>query len=152
MTLRFRLGKIPVSIAPFFFLTAAFLNYNLAPEKLALWVFLVLASILVHELGHATAVLAFGLAPRIDVHGLGGTTSWSGRVKLSHGKRIIISLAGPAMGFLAWAVMYALRTLDVPPHTPLGDFTYRTLTFVNLGWGIFNLLPMLPLDGGSVLL
>jgi Zn-dependent protease len=150
--LRFRLGRIPVSIAPWFFFTAAFLNFDLAPQKLALWVLLVLASILVHELGHATAVLVFGLEPRIDVHGLGGTTSWSGGAKLSHGKRIIISLAGPAMGFLAWAAVLALRQLGVLPHTPLGDFTYSALSFVNLGWGVFNLLPMLPLDGGSVLL
>jgi Zn-dependent protease len=152
MTLRFRIGKIPVSIAPWFFLTAVFLNYNLAPHKLALWTAIVLVSILVHELGHATAVLAFGLEPRIDVHGLGGTTSWGGRGSVSHGKRIIISLAGPAMGFVAWAAVRALRLLGTLPHTALGDFTYASLTWVNLGWGVFNLLPILPLDGGNVLL
>jgi stage IV sporulation protein FB len=152
MTLRFRLGKIPVTIAPLFFVTALFLNYELTPTKLALWTVIVLASILVHELGHATAVLAFGLQPRIDVHGLGGTTSWGGGATLAHGKRIVISLAGPAMGFAAWAAVRALRGLGLLPHTPLGDFTYDSLCFVNLGWGVFNLLPMLPLDGGNVLL
>jgi len=152
MTLRFRLGRIPVSIVPWFFVTAAFLNYNLAPQKLALWVAIVLASILVHELGHAAAVLAFGLEPRIDVHGLGGTTTWSGGRGLSHGKRMIISLAGPVMGFVAWIFVYTLRTLGGLPQTPLGEFIYGTLTFVNLGWGVFNLLPVLPLDGGNVLL
>jgi Zn-dependent protease len=152
MTLRFRLGKVPVTIAPLFFVTAVFLNTNLSLQKLALWVVIVLGSILVHELGHATAVLAFGLQPRIDVHGLGGTTSWSGGASLSHGKRIIISLAGPAMGFAAWAGIRAIRPLGVFPDTPLGNFTYNELCFVNLYWGLFNLLPMLPLDGGNVLL
>ena len=137
------------------FLTAVFLNYNLPSHKLALWIAIVLVSILVHELGHATAVLAFGLQPRVDVHGLGGTTSWSNgskRASLSHGKRIIISLAGPAMGFVAWGAVYALRLLGILPYTPLGDFAYASLVWINRGWGIFNLLPVLPLDGGNVLL
>jgi Zn-dependent protease len=152
MTVRFRIGRIPVSIAPWFFVTAVFLNYGLAPQELALWVVIVLASIVVHELGHAAAVLAFGLEPRIDVHGLGGTTTWGGGGTLSHGKRIVISLAGPVMGFAAWGVVHALQTVGVFPHTPLGAFTYGALSEVNLRWGAFNLLPMLPLDGGNVLL
>jgi stage IV sporulation protein FB len=154
MTLRFRLGKIPVRILPWFFVTTVFINSGLIEtdaRELALWTAIVLASILVHELGHAMAVLAFGLQPRIDVHGLGGTTSWSGGSNLSNGKRIVISLAGPAMGFIAWALVVGLRSLQVVPHTVLGDFVYQSLTYVNLGWGIFNLLPILPLDGGSVM-
>ncbi|MDP9001146.1 MAG: site-2 protease family protein, partial [Myxococcota bacterium] len=126
--------------------------YQLSPGRLALWTGIVLASVLVHELGHATAVLAFGMQPRIDVHGLGGTTSWSGGgVGLSHGKRIVISLAGPTMGFVAWAMVFALRSLHVFPSTPLADFVYESLVLVNVVWGVFNLLPVLPLDGGNVL-
>lgn len=151
MNLSFRLGNIPVRILPWFFLTTLFISYQLSPGKLALWTVIVLASVLVHELGHATAVLAFGLQPRIDVHGLGGTTSWTGGVALSHGKRIVISLAGPAMGFGAWAVVFALRSLHVLPSTPLVDFVYDSLVLVNVVWGVFNLLPVLPLDGGNVL-
>jgi Zn-dependent protease len=151
MTLRFRLGKIPVRILPWFFVTTIFINYGLTPTELALWTAIVLASVLVHELGHASAVLAFGLEPQIEVHGLGGTTSWTGGARLSHGKRIAISLAGPAMGFAAFGLVVALRRLQLLPTGPLGDFVYDSLRFVNLGWGAFNLLPMLPLDGGNVM-
>jgi Zn-dependent protease len=154
MTLRFRLGKIPVVILPWFFVTTVFINAGLVQadvRQLALWTVIVLASVLVHELGHASAVLAFGLQPRIDLHGLGGTTSWSGGERLSSGKRIVISLAGPAMGFVAAALVFGLRSLRIVPETPLGAFVFSNLFYVNFQWGLFNLLPMLPLDGGNVM-
>jgi Zn-dependent protease len=151
MTFRFRLGKIPVSVQPWFFATTLLLNSSLSLDRLLLWTGIVFGSVLVHELGHATAVVAFGLEPRIDVHGLGGTTSWTGGSGLSHAKRIVISLAGPAMGFVAGALVVALRHSPVWPHTPSGDFLYGNLIFANFGWGVFNLLPVLPLDGGNVL-
>src|SRR6266480_620253 len=118
MTLRFRLGKIPVSVHPWFFATTLFLNYGLPLYGLVLWTAVVLVSVLVHELGHAGAVVAFGLNPQIDLHGLGGTTSWPGGSSLSYGKRIVISLAGPAMGFVAGGVAVALWKSGVLPHTP----------------------------------
>ena len=34
----------------------------------------------------------------------------------------------------------------------LFTIAYRDLIWVNIGWGVFNLLPILPLDGGHVLL
>jgi Zn-dependent protease len=154
MTLRFRLGKIPVRILPWFFLTTVFINVGLAqsdPRKLALWTVIVLASVLVHELGHAVAVLAFGLQPRIDLHSLGGTTSWAGGKTLSPVKHIVVSLAGPAMGFVAYGLVVALQSLRLFPDTDLGGFVYGSLVYVNFRWGVFNLLPMMPLDGGSVM-
>jgi Zn-dependent protease len=151
MTFRFRLGKIPVSIHAWFFATTIFLSFGLPLYQLVLWTAIVFGSVLVHELGHAAAVVAFGLVPRIDVHGLGGTTSWTGGSRLSHGKRIVISLAGPAMGFVAGGLVVALRQSTLFPNTPVGAFVYEKLTWTNFGWGLFNLLPMLPLDGGNVM-
>jgi Zn-dependent protease len=107
--------------------------------------------VLLHELGHATMGLAFGLSPSIELHTMGGTTSWSGGPALSTAKRIAISLAGPFAGFgVAALVRYAIGPGVFPP-TPLGAFIYDNLLFVNFGWGVLNLLPMLPLDGGSVM-
>src|SRR5258708_40246213 len=90
MTLLFRLGKIPVRILPWFFVTTLFINVGLVEidaRKLALWMVLVLASVLVHELGHAIAGLAFALQPRIDLHGLGGAPSWTGGERLASAQR-----------------------------------------------------------------
>lgn len=152
MNLSFRLGKIPVRIQPSFFLLAVLFGLIGTDLRiLVAWVAIVLVSVLLHELGHATMGLAFGLSPSIELHTMGGTTSWSGGPPLSAVKRIAISLAGPFAGFgVAAIVRYALGPGLFPP-TPLGAFIYDNLLFVNFGWGVLNLLPMLPLDGGSVM-
>ncbi|HEY3817053.1 MAG TPA: hypothetical protein VGL81_07780 [Polyangiaceae bacterium] len=152
MTLSFRLGKIPVRIQPSFFLIAVLFGlFGTDLRILVAWVAIVLVSVMLHELGHAAMGLAFGLSPSIDLHGMGGTTSWSGGAALSTAKRVAISLAGPFAGFgVAAIVRYAVGPGVFPP-TPLGAFIYDNLLFVNFGWGVLNLLPMLPLDGGSVM-
>src|SRR5262249_47608723 len=110
-------------------------------------------SVMLHELGHAAAGLAFGLEPRIELHTMGGTTSWSTPRALSTAKRVTISLAGPFAGFLfgalVWLVVRALGPGVLPRFQ--NDFVRDTLLNVNFGWGLLNLLPMLPLDGGNVM-
>jgi Zn-dependent protease len=152
VNLSFRLGKIPVRIQPSFLVMAVVLGL-LGVQDIAVvasWVVIVLVSVMLHELGHATMGLAFGLSPQIDLHAMGGTTSWAPSAPLSAPKRIAISLAGPGAGFVVAAVVFAVGRARFP-HTPLGDDIYRNLLFVNFGWGIVNLLPMLPLDGGNVM-
>ena len=171
--LAFRLGGIPVRVLPSFLITTVILNFGLAqaaPVLLFLWAAIVFVSVLVHELGHALAGLAFGLEPRIELHGFGGTTSWGPAPRLSPGKRIVISLAGPFMGFAAGGLvaayigvlgpgvgfatqaLLAIFQLATPvTESSLADFAYVNLLFVNIGWGVLNLLPMLPLDGGNVM-
>ena len=147
--LTFRVGKIPVRVHPSFFLMSAMLGLsdrNLA--AIVAWVSIVFASVLLHELGHAMAGRAFGLEPRIDLHTMGGTTSWSTSHPLSTAKRVAISLAGPFVGFaLAAFVRFGLG----PNAFPHFDFVYQNLLYVNFFWGVLNLLPMLPLDGGNVM-
>jgi Zn-dependent protease len=153
--LEFHLGKIPVRIHATFFLMAAFLGLGLYDPShlvaIASWVGLVLLSVLFHELGHASMGLAFGLEPRIDLHGMGGTTSWATAKPLSHAKRIAISLAGPFAGFALWAVVLLLARAGVFPDTPLSRSLLEQTKFVNVWWGVLNLLPLLPLDGGNVM-
>jgi len=150
MALSFRLGKIPVRILPSFFLMTVFLGMSALDLRLAAWVVVVLVSVLVHELGHATMGLAFGLEPRIDLHGMGGTTSWATPRDLGAARRIAISIAGPGAGFAAGAVVRWGLGPSAFVALPLGGFIYEELLYVNFGWGLLNLLPMLPLDGGNV--
>ena len=64
-------------------------------------------------------------------------------------KSILVSLAGPLVGIpVAIAVMVVQPWL---PATGLAADTARDLIFVNLWWGILNLLPIAGLDGGNVL-
>lgn len=152
MTLSFRLGKIPVRVAPAFFLMTVVLGLTGTDlGVLVAWVAIVFVSVLVHELGHATVGLAFGLEPRIDLHGMGGTTSWAVPRQLSAARRIAISLAGPGAGFLAAAIVRWGIGRGAFPPSAFGGFVYRQLLAVNFEWGVLNLLPMLPLDGGNVL-
>jgi Zn-dependent protease len=111
----------------------------------------ILISVLVHELGHALAGRILGLAPRgILLHGFGGLTQY-GRAP---GPRagIVAAFAGPFAGFGLGALAYAvLMTGILRPEDTLHR-TLEDMVWVNVVWGMFNLLPMLPLDGGHVVL
>jgi len=119
----------------------------------AAWIAMVFVSVMVHELGHAAAGLAFGLEPRIELHTMGGTTSWSTPRQLSTAQRVTISLAGPFTGFVVAAIAAAAHAAARPGALAdgAGGFVYQTVLFVNLWWGLANLVPMLPLDGGNVM-
>lgn len=149
--MRFRLGSIPVRVhAPFLFLALFMAMNERDPRLIGIWLVVVFVSVLAHELGHALVGRAFGLTPQIDLHGMGGTTSWTGGGDLGPGRRVAISLAGPFAGFLLAALVMAFVVASPPPDR-FGQFAARQLMFVNVVWGIFNLLPLLPLDGGNVL-
>ena len=151
-SLSFRLGKIPVRIAPAFFFMTVLLGMAWTDLRvLVAWVAIVFVSVLLHELGHAAMGMAFGLEPQIELHGMGGTTSWAVPRELSAARRIAISLAGPCAGFaVAALVRFGIGRAAFPP-SPFGDLVYDNLLAVNFNWGVLNLLPMLPLDGGNVM-
>jgi stage IV sporulation protein FB len=81
---------------------------------------------------------------------MGGATSWDASVELSPLNRMLISLSGPVAGFLFGGIVFLLGSLGLNSAGPIST-VYYDLLWVNIGWGIFNLLPMLPLDGGQVL-
>jgi membrane-associated protease RseP (regulator of RpoE activity) len=154
MDLSFKIANVPVQVLPSFFLTAVLLG-GLGGDlrRVMAWVAIVFVSVLVHELGHAVTGMLFGLQPSIQLHGMGGTTSWRVRGRQSVAQRVLISLAGPGAGFVLAALIIGLgrtpsgRVFD----SDIGGYVYGALLWVNLGWGVLNLLPILPLDGGNVL-
>ena len=93
----------------------------------------------------------FGLEPQIELHGMGGTTSWVNGRDIGHARGIAISLAGPFAGFVIAAVLFACERAGLRPHNPLAQLALDLGFQVNFAWGIFNLAPMLPLDGGNVM-
>ncbi|MEO7112863.1 MAG: hypothetical protein ABI183_20640 [Polyangiaceae bacterium] len=148
----FNLGKIPVTIHLWFLLVGVFLMGNVtSPPLVIMWLAIFFLSVLAHELGHAFAGIAFGLEPRIDLHGMGGTTSWRHK-NVSTAKKIIISVAGPSIGIFFGGLLYLFSPVVLGENpSPLADWAVDKLIFVNLVWGLLNLLPMLPLDGGNVM-
>lgn len=168
--LHFVLFGFPVRIHPLFWLVALILGpYEAAPIYSVLWVPAVLVSILIHELGHALVMQRFGSRAHIVLHGLGGLAVPDGPYYRRPGTlgRILISVAGPGAGFLLAAVIVAVfylarqpvefhgpwRWLQVIPEVFLIDFPrlsefLNNLLWVSVFWGLFNLLPIYPLDGG----
>ena len=153
MQLRFRLGSIPVRVNGAFLFLLLVLGAQLQrPDLIAIWGVIVFVSVLIHELGHALIGRSFGLVPVIELNGMGGLTSWENPgTAMSHGRLIAISLAGPFAGFIVAGALLLAGRLGFHPQHPLAAFAFKQALFVNLAWGVFNLAPMLPLDGGNVL-
>lgn len=127
---------------------------GLPRSAILIWMLIVLVSVLVHEFGHAMAVKRHKIEPAIDLHWMGGTTSWRELLPIGRKDHIIISLAGPFAGFafaaLIYGLAYGLSVANVAlPAT--GSFMIRQLLWVNFFWGLINLIPVLPFDGGHVL-
>ena len=151
--MQFRIFKIPVTVEPIFFFLVVLLGARRERVDLvAIWVGVVFVSILVHELGHAFAARRYGLVPSIRLHSLGGLTQWNRTRALSNRQSIWISFAGPLAGFaLGGLVHLAHPIFQVAPDWRL-SVVYGDLLWVNIGWSLINLLPILPLDGGNIAL
>jgi Zn-dependent protease len=150
----FRIGSIPVRITGSFLLTALLLSGvgSRSVAAIAIWTVVVFFSVLLHELGHAIAGRIFGLSPQIELHGFGGTTSWTQGRKLASWQSIVVSLAGPLTGIVVGGLAFFLGALRMDEHThPLVQRAMVDVIWVNAGWGALNLVPMLPLDGGNVM-
>jgi Zn-dependent protease len=148
------------------------------PLPVLIYIAVVFVSIIVHELGHALVMRRFGFAPRIVLYHLGGLAipeqSFSGfeprRGRRDTWESIVISLAGPGAGFLLagvtilviflaggtfkpdfsnWTQPWAFAVPGVKALDPWW-FLISFLLFVNIFWGLVNLVPVYPLDGGQV--
>jgi len=150
--LRFRLGSIPVRIhGTFLFLILVLGAQEKQLDRIAIWAGVALLSVLVHELGHALVGKAFGLEPQIELQGMGGLTHWQTSRDIGHWRSIAISVAGPFAGFLVAVMLVLVGKAGFHPDGERAAFALKTALTVNVVWGVFNLAPMLPLDGGNVL-
>jgi stage IV sporulation protein FB len=176
--LRFSLFGIPIRVHPLFWLMGILLGASSGSLiSLLLWILAVFVSILFHELGHAVAMRIFDRPSRIVLHLMGGLTipegtPWMGRwanVALGPTQEILISLAGPGAGFLlaalvilvvsvAGGLIYVTPLLGILPMPGavlpnggriLNEFILYMM-WINVFWGLVNLIPVLPLDGGNV--
>jgi hypothetical protein len=96
---------------------------------------------------------------------MGGLTSAStdsAREKFTPTRSIVTSLAGPLsalvlLGLPAW-IMAKNQGLDIgvvfQPRAVMTDpaeIVLGQIIFINVGWSLLNLIPILPLDGGNVM-
>ncbi len=175
--LRFSVAGIPVTVHPLFWLVAILFGSSGGLAQLPIWVFVVFVSILIHELGHAFAMRFYGQSSRIVLHFAGGlaipeSVWWGSRwanVALSPNQQIVIALAGPVAGFLlaglivigvvisggsiAAHYLFGILPLPLTALLPWGGWIIHAfvlqMLWVNIFWGLINLLPVFPLDGGN---
>ena len=158
--LSFRLLNIPVRVQPFFFVIGVLLWYYPAersggvtedwPIRLLIWMSVMFTGVLAHEFGHALVGRAFGLVPAVELYGMGGLTYWPRGKVLSPLRHMAISVAGPGVGIAIGlaAVVVMVVAGDMPS---LASYALSSIVWVNLGWGVLNLAPMMPLDGGNIM-
>lgn len=116
-------------------------------------------SILLHELGHATAARLFGVPTAyIELNGLGGLCHFARSITLDRLRHVVVLLAGPFANLILWQAFGAGgHLLLMQPSETLGSVDRMAtlllqLSQLNLLLMVFNLLPSHPLDGGRVIM
>jgi stage IV sporulation protein FB len=149
--LRFRIFGIPVRVHPLFWLVAAVLGWNEQhPNHLLIWIPAVFVSIVIHEMGHALCARSLGNSPWIVLYGFGGFAAYHERWNVTTWQRVAITFCGPLAGFAFAAVVFGTTIGFGAPRTEVLSTLVTYLLFINLFWGLFNLLPVWPLDGGKI--
>lgn len=140
-----------------FFGVEGFYDNGLAGAGTSLLIILLIfGSILLHELGHCLAARPYRIRiPRILLLPIGGMAQFE-RIPRQPQAELIITGAGPAVNF---AIVLAILAFHGIPR----DASFLTqsalnlnsilglLFYVNLLMGLFNLLPIFPMDGGRIL-
>ena len=179
--LRWSMFGIAVRVHPMFWLVSVIMGADLLRAGirfLLIWVVCMFVSILIHELGHVCAGLAFGSRGHIVLYGFGGLAIGSNRLT-RRWQRVAVSFAGPLAGFVFLGMLFVvlwiwdpqailvyvdmvIRALGLPIDNfadfrlvgprlnHIAFFVVGNLIFINLLWGLVNLLPVWPLDGGMI--
>jgi stage IV sporulation protein FB len=152
--LRFTLFGFPVSVHWLFWVTCALIGGGLGATTqreivaMVLFVLAAFVSVMIHELGHAFFMRRFGARASIMLYAFGGAAvpdRWFGRLQ-----SIAVSLAGPLVQIACGvAVLWVLRR-STGDSFAVNQFLGSFIS-VSLFWGILNLVPIFPLDGGQVL-
>ena len=155
-TFRFKLFGFPISIHWSFLILPILWGSQSGPDAIdqtrsvLIYIIGFFISILGHELGHALAYRSFGGSAQIMIHAMGG-------MAVSHGsfnrkQKIIITAAGPLFG-LAMGIICLLLAMFLDLNL-MSEYLIKFLNlmiFLNIFWSFFNLLPIIPLDGGQLL-
>jgi Zn-dependent protease len=109
-----------------------------------LFLFMILVSVFLHELGHSAVALWHRIAvQKITLYPFFAAASLRA-VQLSPPLEFRIALAGPLVNLVLAGLLSPVYFLDHPP------WIFKWLLVVNLFLAVFNLLPGFPMDGGRV--
>ncbi|MXX01525.1 MAG: hypothetical protein F4Z79_07900 [Acidimicrobiia bacterium] len=158
--MKLRLAGIPLLVRPSFVVVVCLLGMPIVRRpaveplelirRLAIWVTVVLVSVVVHELGHALLARRFGAEVTMELWALGGLTTWQPVSRpITPTRRAAIAAAGSALGLVVGGAVYPLWKMAGPPVGSV-SLALGWIVWVNLGWGLINWLPIRLLDGGHI--
>jgi Zn-dependent protease len=155
VTLKTSLHGVPISVGPAIVAGLAVLGVlsRLSGALLVVWVVLGFVALLIHEMGHALAFRHYGVASSISFWALGGFTApddQESAARLSDRQLLVVTVAGPMVGLVVGLGTLVVGSVAREPLWPMRMPIFLWL-FVNLGWAVFNLMPVSSLDGGQAL-
>ena len=111
---------------------------------------LLFLSVLLHELAHSFVAIGEGLKVRdITLFFLGGMANLEKECKTSKGS-LKIAISGPFVSLLL-AFLMILLSNNLSVSNIIVSNLFQQVGSLNLLIGVFNLLPIIPLDGGVIL-
>ncbi|MDR3196950.1 MAG: site-2 protease family protein [Planctomycetaceae bacterium] len=150
-------------------------NLSVALLELAIWVLAAFVSILVHELGHALVFRhVYRVPSQIIFYGMGGATIPFMPHQRRYGFKgllyeIFLFAAGPLAGFVLAGCFSVPALFIFLAINRDGQFFFneglgvaglsvliiiasfmQMVIIISILWGIFNLLPIYPMDGGHI--
>jgi Zn-dependent protease len=154
-----RIAGIRISLHVSFFLLVALVVYaEVQPNGLGLgggllWLAVIFACVLLHELAHSVVARSKGLVvDSIVLLPIGGVSQIE-KMPEAWQDELAIAASGPFVS-LALALLAAIAALaagkDLLPVNLYGGALLPRTAWLNLVLGLFNLLPAFPLDGGRV--
>lgn len=139
-----RVSGIPIRVRWSFLFLLGFVFLAAGGFAGVLAVLIAFASVVLHELGHATVARRLGVRiGAIDLHFFGGAAQMIDTPR-SACDEMLIAAAGPAVSLALAAAGLGLGTALALPLLAL-------IGWINLTLGLFNLVPALPMDGGRIL-
>ena len=103
--------------------------------------------VLLHEIGHIIAIKFFGYEIKeIEILPFGGITKIAKDLNSSLNKEIIISISGVLMQLIIFFILFLLKQNNL-----INLEIYKLFFKYNLSILLFNLLPIIPLDGSIFL-
>lgn len=141
MTIKHILNKVNIHISTYIIVLISFLAGYFET------VFLTILTIIVHELGHfITANLLKLKVSEIRIFMFGGVTILDENLTLDIKKEIITLIMGPLAEVLFLALIFVIYK-----NGYVSNRTWELFYNINILLLSFNLLPILPLDGGKLL-
>jgi Zn-dependent protease len=107
---------------------------------------------LIHEFGHALAARRLGAEPEIALDFLAGSTRYTPPRPITPIERAGVAVAGPGIEVATGLIVLACMGVNPLDVSAVFDSTLSAVVWIaGPVFGLMNLLPVLPLDGGHVL-